>query len=754
MEAGRKRGKTRAPPTDKPPAKRAKTNDARPVRLDQLAWNDVAANGLDDYEGFYGLEEVDNVEISRDTAKGTVSFLTAPKQKPKLAPKNSKPASAAKNGKSASAAKNSKFESASKNGKRNVQYSEQDDATAQEDEWAGFEDDTEEDHDDEESEPVLANKQKHKNKNKFDALADREVEDKPALDMAAWRDLNLSAETVAALERCGFAAPTPIQSSTLPLALTGHDVIGKAPTGSGKTLAFGLPILEEHARARSLKHPIALIIEPTRELAHQISTHLTNLQSSGVYDTLRVATLTGGLSIQKQRRLLQTAHVVVATPGRLWEVIEGNDDVLKQLKKIRFLVADEADRLLSQGHFQELEKVLVALDRKEVGEDGTTTAEGNREKRQTLVFSATFARELSQKLAKQPKFLASASESDSMAYLLKKLNFRSQPQFVDVNPKAPMAKNLKEVMLRVPTGLEKDLYLYYALLLHRPFARTRSLVFVNSISTARRLVPFLKYLGLEALPLHSQMEQKARLRSVEQFSATASKRASAVVLVATDVAARGLDIPQVHTVIHYHVPQTADSYVHRSGRTARATASGTTILICAPHEAAKVRRLVAQVHAKQSRTSEFQIVEPDRRLATQLKPRASLAKTIADAEQAKEKKASADAWMAEAVRDLGAGSDEDGAQDQDADFGDGHRGRKTKGRKRKEREAEARTMTKAEMRAARAALRGMLGEKLNAGVSTRYLASGAVDMGALLREKRDGASMVGGDILGHVGTLF
>src|SRR5947208_3153944 len=185
----------------------------------------------------------------------------------------------------------------------------------------------------------------------------------------------------------------------------------------------------------------------------------------------------------------------------------------------------------------------------------------------------------------------------------------------------------------------QDLYLY-ALLLYHP--NTRILIFTNSISSVRRLTPFLQNLSVPALALHSQMPQKARLRSIERFS---SPSATSSVLVATDVAARGLDIGGVQVVIHYHLPRTADMYVHRSGRTARASCTGSSILICAPEEVVGVRRLVAKVHAQNAvqgggaKSKYFmRSLDIDRKVAARLKPRVVLAKKITDSSLAKEKK--------------------------------------------------------------------------------------------------------------------
>ena len=281
--------------------------------------------------------------------------------------------------------------------------------------------------------------------------------------MSAWGTLNLSSATLSSVARLKFVKPTLIQQAAIPAILKGHDVIGKAPTGSGKTLAYGLPIYEHYLKTRFSRSseegrtdnrtlpPMALILSPTRELAHQLSTHLTELCSEPSSPTPTIATVTGGLSVQKQQRFLAKADIIVGTPGRLWEVISGSVELTKSLSFIKFLVVDEADRLLSEGHFKEVEEILRVLDRgneavEHEPEDDTMTMYG-KQQRQTLVFSATFQKDLQQKLAGKGRSFGNdlMGKRESMEYLLKKLNFREQkPQFIDVNPISQMASGLKE----------------------------------------------------------------------------------------------------------------------------------------------------------------------------------------------------------------------------------------------------------------------------------------------------------------------
>ena len=282
----------------------------------------------------------------------------------------------------------------------------------------------------------------------------------------------MSPELLSSLGRLRFSHPTPIQASALPHILDGHDAICKAPTGSGKTLAFGIPIYEHFLRTTQSrisssskmnsahKHfPIALILSPTRELAHQLSDHLSQLSSNQTSHPLGIATLTGGMSVHKQQRLLATADVIIGTPGRLWEIMQNSSDMKQSLKSIRFLVLDEADRLLSSGHFQEVEEILNALDQsnaEEEGEDEGVRESQDKEQRQTLVFSATFQKDLQQRLAGKSKSSSTdTTRQQSMEYLLKRLNFREpKPRFIDVNPVSQMALGLKEGIVEC-AGTEK-----------------------------------------------------------------------------------------------------------------------------------------------------------------------------------------------------------------------------------------------------------------------------------------------------------
>jgi ATP-dependent RNA helicase DDX24/MAK5 len=686
----------------KPDSKKAVSKEPKQtVKSDQLQWTEVALpDRLEDAEGFFGLEEIDDVEVVKEV-----------------------------------------------NGK-NVLFRPSKDAVVQEDveavdddgeEWGGFEDEEVETAGD--SAPAKAktvNKPQLQKKGKvvmadvepgldFEALETMREGDE--IDTTAWRELGLSDVILRTISRLGFSKPTPIQQAAIPPILDGHDVIGKAVTGSGKTLAFGVPVVEHWLSTRGFRDsdaeviPTALILAPTRELAGQLTQHLKDL-CEGLDTRPRIVTVTGGLSILKQQRQLENADILVGTPGRLWEVISDSTGLVGRLKAVKYLVVDEADRLLSEGHFKEVENILDALERKIVeDENGAVVDEQDDIHRQTLVFSATFHKGLQQKLAgKKPKSAGGdlLSNKQSMEYLLKKLNFREEkPTFVDSNPINQMASSLQESIVECG-GMQKDLYLY-SLIMQNPNAKM--LVFTNSISAVRRLTPLLQNLNQPAVALHSTMIQKARLRSLEKFSSQPT------ILVATDVAARGLDIKGIDLIIHYHVPRTADMYIHRSGRTARAENSGRSIMLCSPDEVDGVTRLIGQVHSGNAP----EIIHIDRQLISRLQPRMKLSQKITEATVAKEKTNSQDEWLRTAAEELGQEYD---SEDFAAELAKSNRGR---GGGKRKKQQEAASISKADLAGLRSQLKDLLNKKVNLGISERYLAGGRVDVDAMLENKGEDA---------------
>ncbi|OIW24439.1 DEAD/DEAH box helicase [Coniochaeta ligniaria NRRL 30616] len=766
----RKQGASEVPQKRRKTQQPQQVKSKRPVAVDKLRWKTVDVPEMfDDAEGFYGLEEVEGVEVVRQG--DTISFVTAAAaatddseageafegfddepETDKSTAEVTKAATTDQAGdvspteavKPKSKAVETKKEKAAQNKKEKKDVEkkekiEKKDKKEKKDQPKPSKDDAE----------------LNVDFTKLEEVADEEE----GTDVSAWAPLDLSPDLMAAISRLKFAKPTAIQSRAIPAILEGLDVIGKASTGSGKTLAFGIPIVEQWLSSRDesekdleKRDPIALILAPTRELAHQITTHIKSL-CSGMPNSPYICSVTGGLSVEKQQRQLKKAEIVIGTPGRFWEVISGSNALLEGFKNIRFLVVDEADRLLSEGHFKEAEEILKALDRNATNEDEDDDDDDDDEEdakptRQTLVFSATFNKGLQQKLAGKGKYDL-MDEAQSMEYLLKKLNFRTEPKYIDVNPVSQMAQRLREGLVECG-AMEKDLYLY-ALLLLQP--TRRALVFTNSISSVRRIVPFLQNLGLPAIALHSEMAQKARLRSLERFTAAANSGAKhAPIMVATDVAARGLDIPGIELVVHYHVPRAADAYVHRSGRTARASSSGLSILLCGPDEVVSTRRLVAKVHAAaQSKARQagqksdkdtpgffVRTIDIDRKLVSRLRERVVLAKKIADAALAKERGNKDENWMKAAAEELGVEYD---SEDLDKAGKWGGRG---SGRKRKEKED--RDLTKAEVGALKAELRELLSRRVNAGVSEKYITGSGVDIDELLKG-------VEGQFLGKVDGL-
>ncbi|KAJ5835816.1 hypothetical protein N7447_001842 [Penicillium robsamsonii] len=740
------------------------SEDHGSIAVEDLNWKEVAMpDRMDDAEGFFGLEEIEGVEIIKQ-GDGGVQFK-AKSGKPThsiLKPPSADDGdewdgfSDEDSSKKSAATEKTPAATEVKEDKKSKRDMKKEQNKAKKAEKKAKEQKPKEQKS-KESKPAQG--QNIKAGLGFAALDD--VEEDDGVDVSAWDGLNLSPEIYTALSKMKFTSPSAIQKASIPPILDGHDVVGKASTGSGKTLAFGIPIIEHYLDKRGKqeeqsdkpeknKGPLALILSPTRELAHQIGRHIGELITNSPDTNARIALITGGMSIQKQQRQLATADIVVGTPGRIWEILSTGTGLIRKMQKIQFLVVDEADRLLSEGHFKEMEDILNALDKKQAGDIADMDQEEEEEEpsvRQTLVFSATFHKDLQQKLAGKSRWSSDdmLDNKASMEYLLKKLNFHEEkPKFIDVNPESQMAVGLKEGIVECP-AMEKDLYLYSVLLY---YPKNRTLVFTNSISAVRRITQLLQALQLPVFALHSNMAQKARLRSIERFSSPTANPSS--ILVATDVAARGLDIKGVNCVIHYHVPRTADAYVHRSGRTARAGESGKSILICAPDEVVGVARLAGKIHAKKARKADdpegpskkipLESLDIDRRVVARLRPRMGLAKKITESTIAKEKVNTEDNWLRSAAEDLGVEYDSD-EFDQSKGRGRGRGG----GRERRDKEASE--TSKSEMAGLRAELKHLLSQRVNIGVSEKYLTAGRIDIDALLRGEGNDA------FLGHLDPL-
>ncbi|KIL61030.1 hypothetical protein M378DRAFT_167364 [Amanita muscaria Koide BX008] len=568
-----------------------------------------------------------------------------------------------------------------------------------------------------------------------------------------WHSFMLHPQLLRALHHKGFQAPTPIQAAALPVALKCKDVVGVAQTGSGKTLAYGLPILHyflsqprpSRDKRRQLR---ALVLAPTRELALQVSSHLNaclnklenadesveknKKKSKGkgkVIDEnsgpkkrnppphVSVATIVGGMSPQKQHRILERGvDVLIATPGRLWDIIQDNDDLAKEIKTLKFLVLDEADRMIEVGHFAELENILRLTLRG--NKDDEIPAEFNdlREEEQTeevneqqlvqdglqtFVFSATLSKDLQRHLRRRVKrrdLSKGEKPASTLDDLLLRLDFRdSEPEVIDLSPAGGVVSTLQESKIECLVT-DKDTYLYYFLLRYPG----RTLVFLSSIDGIRRLLPLTELLNIKAFPLHSQLEQRQRLKNLDRF-----KRIENSVLLATDIAARGLDIPAVDHVIHYQVPRTADAYIHRNGRTARAMRKGFALLMCAPDERKVVKTLCGSLGRDESEIPEMSI---ELSLLDKLKARVQLARQI-DAVQHKVRKMNHDRrWTKETAEALGVELDSDY-------FSDGGNAEHA-ARKHKAQDAKIATL--------KAQLKQMLAQPiLVKGISAKYITSGS-----------------------------
>jgi superfamily II DNA/RNA helicase len=354
--------------------------------------------------------------------------------------------------------------------------------------------------------------------------------------VTTFRDLGLKAEIVDALAAAGIDEPFPIQAATIADALDGRDVCGKAKTGSGKTLAFGLPMLQTVAQARP-GHPCALVLVPTRELAKQVVDVLSPI---GKDVGSRVAAFYGGTSMERQiRSLRRRIEVAVATPGRLIDLLERNE---LDLDDIAILVVDEADRMADMGFLPQVEWIL-----RKVPED-----------RQTLLFSATLDREvdvLMRRYMRDPVRHEVVQETQTVDEMMHR--------FLKVHD-----LDRVKVLAAIASGVP------------------RTMVFVRTKRGADKLVSQLKREGVHAAAIHGDLRQSARERALKDFS-----QGNHGVLVATDVAARGIHVDDVDVVVHYDPPEEHKAYVHRSGRTARAGNEGIVATFVLWNQELEVERL-------------------------------------------------------------------------------------------------------------------------------------------------------------------
>jgi ATP-dependent RNA helicase RhlE len=360
-------------------------------------------------------------------------------------------------------------------------------------------------------------------------------------------ELGLRPELLRAVAEAGYTTPTPIQAQAIPLILAGKDVMGGAQTGTGKTAGFALPILHKlsptaNTSPSPARHPVrALILTPTRELAIQVE---ESVRTYGKHTNLRSTVVYGGVDIKQQLAIVRAGvEILVATPGRLLDHVEQKSVYLGQ---VEIFVLDEADRMLDMGFIPDIKRIMALLPA--------------AARRQNLLFSATFSNEI--------KKLADA--------------LLNEPQLIEVARRNTTADTVEQSVYKVPSDRKR------ALLAHIVTSRNlwQVLCFVRTKHGASRLARALEKDGLKTTAIHGDKSQVARLEALDEF-----KAAKVQVMVATDVAARGLDIDDLPLVVNYEMPYVPEDYIHRIGRTGRAGLTGEAVSFCAPDE----ERLLAEI---------------------------------------------------------------------------------------------------------------------------------------------------------------
>lgn len=389
-----------------------------------------------------------------------------------------------------------------------------------------------------------------------------------------FNELGLDAAILRAVAEQGYDTPTPIQAQAIPVVLAGRDLMAAAQTGTGKTAGFTLPILQLLSQARGLSvkrfKPRNLVLAPTRELAMQVQ---QSVFTYGKHLDLRSAAIYGGVAIGPQTRILRAGvDIVVATPGRLLDHVAQRS---VDLSGVEILVLDEADRMLDMGFIRDIRKILSLLPKK----------------KQSLLFSATFSNEIRE--------LATGLLRD--------------PVSVEVARRNAPAEAVAQCLYRVDRKRKQELLIH----LIREHNWHQVLVFTRTKHGADALAERLSKSGISAAALHGNKSQGQRIRALEDF-----KKLKTNVLVATDIAARGIDIDNLPHVVNYELPSVAEDYVHRIGRTGRAGASGeATSLVCV--DELKLLRDIERVLKKEIEKRELPGFEPDPSIAAEpiMKPR-------------------------------------------------------------------------------------------------------------------------------------
>ena len=353
----------------------------------------------------------------------------------------------------------------------------------------------------------------------------------------SFEQFSLDSRLYAGLKKVGFTTPTPIQQQAIPAVLEGRDVIGLAQTGTGKTAAFVLPILQ-HLTKGPLRRVRALIVAPTRELAEQI--HKTAVEL-GQHTKVRSVAIYGGVGKGRQINALQRgAEIVVACPGRLLDLVSGGEI---NLSRVEILVLDEADRMCDMGFLPDIRRILTLLP----------------DKRQSLFFSATMPPDIRQ--------LAN--------------HMLTEPVTVQIGHIAP-AKTVSHALFPVPHKLKKKLLITML----AQTATAQILIFTRTKRRARFLARDLDKLGYRAEALQGNMSQNRRQQAINGF-----RKGKYDILVATDIAARGIDVPGISHVINFDMPDTVDAYTHRIGRTGRAHQNGEAFTLSTPEDESTVRAI-------------------------------------------------------------------------------------------------------------------------------------------------------------------
>ncbi|MHC1591604.1 MAG: DEAD/DEAH box helicase [Candidatus Helarchaeales archaeon] len=356
-----------------------------------------------------------------------------------------------------------------------------------------------------------------------------------------FQKFSLKPELIKALDEMKFIKPTPIQERTIPYIMQGFDVLGQAVTGSGKTLAFGLPILNNiNDKIRKTQ---AVIISPTRELAIQIATELKKVAR---YTNIRILLIYGGVSYGPQEEGLRKGyHVIVATPGRMLDHLKRG---ARKYLRPKIVVLDEADKMLEMGFIEDVDKILYMIQQKE---------------QQKLFFGATMpdrVYDLTKKYLKKPKFVSLIKEQKRQSRVPKEI----KQYYFNVSDENGKLNAICKTLDFISSDYHDGKY--------------KVLVFVRTKKRAEKLSRFLNEMGYQALAIHSDKSQLQREKIMKAF------RNNAQLLIATDVASRGLDIQGITHVINYNMPQIHEDYIHRVGRCGRMGRKGVAITFIAPEE--------------------------------------------------------------------------------------------------------------------------------------------------------------------------